>query len=127
MMKYLPKLVVMIGILAVMMSGCAAQQSQEGEPQVRIQPSGIHEECLEIVPNQVVVYSFQTSRPVDFNIHYHRGEEVLYPVSEQNIASKDGEFMLGQEIEGPQGTCLMWENPHNVYVNLNVEYTVRDQ
>ena len=103
------------------------------EVSATIKPRRVHEECFQTVPDQVIEYTFQSSRPVDFNIHYHRDGEVFYPVSEKGTLTSEGAFNCHQVMaemsgpsENPEYFCLMWENPHGMSVDLYFDYTVSD-
>ena len=84
-------------------------------------------------PDQLITYTFQSSRPVDFNIHYHREGEVLYPVFEKGVITAEGELNCHNAMaeitgpsEDPEFFCLMWENPHSKPVILYFKYVVND-
>ena len=48
-----------------------------------LKPQKIHEKCLSLSPPQKLQYSFGTDKAVDFDIHYHKGDMVYYPVREK--------------------------------------------
>jgi hypothetical protein len=121
--------IVLFSLVGLVLGGCAAQQQDAGEePMVRIKPSRSYEECVQTLPGQAIEYSFQASKPVDFNIHYHRGETIIFPVSEKETMASQGALDCHQAMEEPSEKseyfCLMWENPHDVSVGLDFEYTV---
>lgn len=129
MLKYVHKMC-LFGMIIIVVVGCAAQQQGEEEPKARIKPNRIYEECIEVLPKQIIEASFSSSKAVHFNIHYHQGEEVIYPVSEENIASWSGSIVVHEPEDPSEETvqyCLMWENPYDVYVSLDYEYTIRDE
>lgn len=53
---------------------------------------GFDEHCLRIDAGRAITYRFVATAPVDFNIHHHRGKDVLYPVRRDAFARDDGEF-----------------------------------
>lgn len=90
----------------------------------------MYEECIELLPTHSLEYSFKASKPVKFNIHYHRGEDILYPVSKDNITEWNGVLKVSEQdyyTEEQEYFCLMWENPHNESVSLTFEYKIRDR
>lgn len=89
----------------------------------KLDPSGHHELCKRIRPDQKFVYSFESSGPVNFNVHYHRGKEVSYPVSEEKISTSKGYYSPKKE----KIFCLMWTNPQPESVNLSFKYRVIDK
>ena len=94
---------------------------------VQIKPGDSYEECVELVPDQLMHYSFTASKNVNFNIHYHTDESILYPVNEQNIIfwedsmSPDDYDFYSQEQEY---FCLMWENHNSGSVKVTFNYRV---
>jgi hypothetical protein len=142
---------ILLSILLFVIAGCSSTQQSDtqqmelpqmeseqmkGQPAMttKIRPGRIHEECLQTLPNQTIEYLFSTSRPVNFNIHYHRDNEVFYPISEESISSLGGSLnchealaeMSGEVSEETESFCLMWTNPHDVYVTLDYEIAVMD-
>jgi len=71
-----------------------------------IKPGDFDEHCLRIDAGKSIRYRFTASTPVDFNIHHHRGKEVLYPVKRDGIAREQGEFRAPATAD----YCLMWTN-----------------
>jgi len=66
----------------------------------------IFEECFDLKSGQDFSYEFDSSAQLDFNVHYHVGEETLYLAQKHKmLADKD-------ELSAPvdQHYCLMWEN-----------------
>jgi hypothetical protein len=63
-----------------------------------------HEECARLQAGQKRSYSWRSSAPVDFNIHYHGDSEVLYPVKRDAMRGDGGTFTakIGQDY------CWMW-------------------
>ena len=129
-------------LVVLVVVGCTSQASQERASlpsddagaellSTQIEPKRISEECVELQPHQMLVFSFRTSRPVDFNLHYHEGDEVFYPILEENIDTMAGTFVYHNEKEHPnekpQTFCLMWKNPRRVDVMLEYEYSIRDE
>jgi hypothetical protein len=91
------------------MSACAGETIRPGIPREvtgqRINPFELHEECMQMVPGDRLVYRFAAQRPVAFNIHYHEGKSVILPVSRDDVTADDGTFrpLVAQDY------CLMWE------------------
>jgi hypothetical protein len=66
---------------------------------------GFEEVCVELKAGERVRYQFRASGDLDFNIHYHRGKEVFYPVKNTATRSADAVFTAPHS----DGYCLMWE------------------
>ncbi len=63
------------------------------------------EECLHLKPGDRVEFTFESTEPVDFNIHYHEGSAVVMPVVREKTRADAG----GYASSIAQGYCLMWE------------------
>ena len=64
------------------------------------------ERCLKLAAGQSIRYSFRSSEPVDFNIHAHRGSEVIYPVKQAGVRESSGTF----QADVAEDYCLMWQH-----------------
>lgn len=99
------------GAIVIALCGCATQPVMlaPGTPrEVRGQALAareIHEECAKLRPGDVIEYRFESSAPVDFNIHYHEGKAVVMPLSRDNVRRDGASFRALTE----QDYCLMWE------------------
>ena len=51
-------------------------------------------------------YDFQSDRPIEFDIHYHDGLTIRFPVKMSGVASHEAEF----DPDKSQSYCLMWLN-----------------
>jgi hypothetical protein len=117
--KVIMPLFFLAALSAFMVSGCSSLANGE-ETEVTLNPSKIHEECMELLPRDVLSYSFNASGPVDFNIHFHDEENISYPVSRKNIASYEGQYSPAKE----QMYCLMWTNVQKTTVQLTYTFKV---
>ena len=66
----------------------------------------MHEKCIALAPPQKLQYTFSASKAVDFNLHYHNGDLVYYPIKEKKLTSDEGQFT----VPGRNNYCMMWEN-----------------
>lgn len=62
--------------------------------------------CGKLAKGQTVKWSFKSAQPLDFNIHYHQGEQVVFPVKRSGVAALDGTLVLPLD----QDYCWMWTN-----------------
>ena len=79
-----------------------APRSVTGQP---IAPYAWHEECLRLEPGDRVEFAFESSEPVDFNIHYHEGRTVVMPLVHEKSRGNAG-------VLAPltaQDYCVTWE------------------
>ena len=86
-----------------------------------IAPGKIHEACMTLMAGKRLTYSFNTDSPLNFNIHYHRGEKVLFPVKKDAVKSGADVF----EAKAREDYCMMWSNtseqPVTVFYRFSVE------
>ena len=70
-----------------------------------IAPYEWHEECLHLETGDRVEFTFESTEPVDFNIHYHEGQAVVMPSTREKSREHAGFYTarLAQDY------CLMWE------------------
>ncbi len=109
--------------LIIIISTCAAFASASGtakEIEKNIPPGKVHEECMELGAPRKLNYSFKSKSPLNFNIHYHAGKDVFYPVKRDEVAGIREEFRPTSKQE----YCLMWSNSEKVPVHLSYTYTV---
>jgi hypothetical protein len=64
------------------------------------------EHCLRIEAGEAIRWRFTATAAVDFNIHAHRGEQVIYPVRRDGVTRASGTF----RAKGAEEYCLMWTN-----------------
>lgn len=69
-----------------------------------LEPGKVHEVCARLQPGERRRWSWQSDAPVDFNIHFHRGSDVGYPVRRDATKAESGIF----EPDSAQDYCWMW-------------------
>jgi hypothetical protein len=82
--------------------------SAEGrfEHRAEVAPGGFAEVCGKLARGTVVRWAFESAGPMDFNIHYHEGEKVVFPV--QRAGATKGAATLKVKLD--QDYCWMWSN-----------------
>jgi hypothetical protein len=70
-----------------------------------IAPYEWHEECLHLDVGDRVEFAFESTEPVDFNVHYHEGKAVVMPIVREKTRADAGVFAP----PAAQDYCLMWE------------------
>jgi len=73
---------------------------------VSLAPFEFRESCFEMTTQDTLRYDFQSDQPVDFNIHYHDGLTVRFPVQLNRVTAHADEFVADVD----QLYCLMWTN-----------------
>jgi hypothetical protein len=71
-----------------------------------LEAAAMTEICGPLDANAVVDWNVKSPSPVDFNIHYHQGEEVVYP-ARQNGVSKLNDRLT---VTAAQTYCWMFTN-----------------
>ena len=69
-----------------------------------LKPGAIAEECLRLPAGRSRSFEWAASAPVDFNIHYHQGEKVTYPVKANQQREGKGRF----KAAASEDYCWMW-------------------
>ena len=94
----------------------AAAQVQAGLTEIAWSAAGTHEQSFSVattVPQEVcgrlgagtrVRWHFESDHPVDFNIHHHVAQQVLFAAQEKGSRGADGRF----EAKEAQVYCWMW-------------------
>ena len=85
------------------------------ERQLSIAPGKFAELCGALAKGQSVQWSYEASSPLDFNIHYHQGKDVVYP-ARANAARSEGTLA----VDAAQDYCWMWTNKSAAAVALLV-------
>ena len=88
------------------------------ERSATVPPAKFTEVCGKLPAGLKVRWNFEASTPLDFNIHYHVGKEVVFPSKLKAVAA--AQDTLDTKIE--QDYCWMWTNksalPSTVTVRL---------
>ena len=79
-----------------------APKTVRGHP---IAPYEWHEECMHLDVGDRVEFAFESTEPVDFNVHYHEGKAVVMPMVRDKTRADAGVFAP----PAAQDYCLMWE------------------
>lgn len=118
-MARLCRMMVLSCFIVVITGGCASLAVADNKSET-IKPSGIHEDCMELVPGQILDYVFEASKPLNFNVHYHEDHDVVYGITKDGVSSDKGMF----RCERKQYYCLMWTNPNSEPASLNYSYSI---
>jgi hypothetical protein len=84
-----------------------------------IAPKKFLEVCGKLNKGENIGWRFNGSAPTDFNIHYHVGNDVVYPEQRKGIASAESTLVVPLD----QDFCWMWSNrgatPIEIELNLS--------
>ena len=98
-----------------------AQGTKVSTFRYEIAPGKIAEECRALAAGEVVRYRFQVSAVVDFNVHFHRGDAVEYPVKKEGVTEEASTFVAPSVEE----FCWMWSNRNTSPVIVQGEIAAR--
>ena len=76
------------------------------ETETKVAPGKFAEVCGPLAKGQTVAWSFKADRPMNFNVHYHVGEQVVFPARLDAAAEANGEL----DVALAQDYCWMWAN-----------------
>ncbi len=87
----------------------AIAASVAGDPGPRefshaLKAGGIAEECLRLEAGRSRTFEWASDAPVDFNIHFHKGDQVAYPVKADGQRKGRGRFTAS----AGEDYCWMW-------------------
>jgi hypothetical protein len=85
---------------------------------VVLAPGKVHEDCFALKPGARIQYNFTQDRPGSFNLHYHQGNDVVYPLKSDSVREQKGDFtaVVAQEY------CLMWTGGKGGDTRLGYEF-----
>ena len=86
-------------------------------PKIEIAPYAMLEQCARLTPGDRLDYRYDSSEPVDFDIHYHEDNAVLAPTVREQSTTDSGTF----EARIAQDYCLLWQaGPSGAILNYRV-------
>ena len=94
-------------LAACIAASAAAAPSKKPEDlavDVNLPPKKVHEECARLEAGESRRWHWKSNAPVDFNIHYHRGDDVFYPVKRDAMRGDGGSFVA----KTGEDYCWMW-------------------
>lgn len=92
------------GLLALLLASPAARA--DAPFALTVAPGGFDEHCIALAAGEVIRWRFRAAAAVEFNIHFHDGPAVHYPV--RRAAAARGSGLL--RARGTDDYCLMWTN-----------------
>lgn len=91
-------------LLAVALPAWAADAPSTATFKLTLEPKGMHEECATLKTGEQRRYYWKSDGPVEFNIHFHEGDKVAYPVKQDGLRTSGGTFTAKSD----QDYCWMW-------------------
>ena len=108
-------------IVTVVYMQMPPRQKMKDQVKIQLPSSGTHEECLKLLQENEVVYSFEASHPLTFDIHYHDGTQIVDAFAKKTIAAM--EATLKPEIV--QEYCMTWSNHQPQAVQLKYQFQIK--
>jgi hypothetical protein len=108
-------------IVVFFLSFTLAANAADKRDRALVNPGEVHELCVPLSFGQKLEYGFVSRRAMNFNIHYHEGDDVVYPVEEHLTRTKNEIFTAMAD----QTHCLMWTNPNDRGQWVNTVYNIR--
>ena len=90
---------------------------QRFQQELRVEPGSFIELCGKLSRGAKVKWRFDAGAPMNFNIHYHEGKEVRFPVKEDGSLRSGGTL----DVKSEQDYCWMWSNKGATPADLRVD------
>ena len=108
-------------IVAVVYMQMPPSQKMKDQVEIQLPSLATHEECLKLLQENEVVYSFEASDPLTFDIHYHDGTRIVDAFAKKTIS--DLKATLQPEIV--QEYCMSWSNHQPKEVQLKYQFQIK--
>jgi hypothetical protein len=82
----------------------------------QVEPGQFAEICGKVQKGEAIAWVYQGNAALDFNIHYHVGENVIYPVRKPSAKAARGRLRAALD----QNYCWMWTNKGQQPVALSL-------
>ena len=109
-------------IVAVVYMQMPPSQKMKDQVEIQLPSLATHEECLKLLQENEVVYYFEASDPLTFDIHYHDGTRIVDAFAKKTIS--DLKATLRPEIV--QEYCMSWSNHQPKEVQLKYQFQIKE-
>jgi hypothetical protein len=105
-----------VGVASASLVEIAWDEQGKFQHSSQLEAGGFAEVCGPLSAREQVHWAFEASAALDFNIHYHVGDEVLYPAASPDTVE------LADVLIAPadQTYCWMWTNSQPSPVNVTL-------
>lgn len=103
-MKTTPAMLFAAALCAAVPAALSADPPKGVTLAFTLEPGKVHEECMKLAKGQSRRFEWTSDAPVDFNIHYHKGDAAYYPFKANNRKSAKARF----QAEHADDYCWMW-------------------
>jgi hypothetical protein len=85
-------------------AGSSADALPAGSFDVTLEPKAMHEACARLEAGEKRTYYWRADGPVDFNVHYHHGDNAVFPLKRDGMRGDGGSFTA----RSGEDYCWMW-------------------
>ncbi|MDX1775237.1 MAG: hypothetical protein R3297_01505 [Desulfobulbales bacterium] len=116
---------VVIGAAMMLLTGCAGKDGPGAHADIKgkkitVASGDFFEACDKWEPGDKVNFSFTSSKPVMFNVHYHEKHGKFYAIKDQMIDKLDSSFI----VQSKNIHCCFWKNNNDKYVTITYDMSV---
>lgn len=86
------------------------------ERKVTVPAGKFVEICGPLERGETVRWAFESTHPLDFNVHYHVGKDVHYPSRQDGARSARGTL----DVQSRQDYCWMWSSKQQAAAELSL-------
>ena len=115
------RLMLTIPCVVALACGCGTAPRVAGDAvpvRLAIQAGKSAEVCFALAEGDRVDYAFDATSAVDFNLHTHRGQQVVMPVEVTHTAAQSGKYVSLQAGD----YCLTWKNAAGIPSHISGEW-----
>ena len=95
-----------ISLVATAVLICGSQTHAAESKSYNLRPGEVHESCYDLATGGKLNYQYTGSSVTLFNIHYHMGKDIIYPVPDELAFRRNSSLTSASA----QSYCLMWRN-----------------
>ena len=114
-----------VGLSALALSGVARAELIEvkwnGEGKFdrteAIAPGKFLEICEPLAKDSAVTWQFKASAPLNFNVHFHLGKDVVFPEKQDGVSELQGTLVAQRK----EDYCWMWTNKGTAPSSIRVQ------
>ena len=81
-----------------------------------VAPGKFAEVCGRLTQGQSIGWSFTADKPMNFNIHYHAGKQIVFPANQDEATRVEGSL----KVRLDQDYCWMWANKSNLPASVQL-------
>ena len=93
---------------------------KEENVSISLKPKRFFEKCVDLHPDHLLEYGFNSNGALSFNLHFHEEGEVHYHEKEDSITELSETF----QAEKRGYYCLKWRNPGSDNFKLDYHYKI---